>query len=458
VDSGTRLTEAVNTPLPHHWSLCLLFGYASGMLGITGYETSCNYIEEQADGVYPKTLRNMWWIVTISNPLITLMCLGVMRMKTINEHKDDLLNGMGSNSLGLLLFEATETMGFRSAMVGWVTIDAFIVLFGAVLTSFVGAAGLLRRLSLDGCMPEFFLQTNQCRGTPHWIPVCFGGTCISIFLAADGNVTQLSGMYTIAFMLVMTSMAGCHIMLKRRAPELKRGTSVGIWRSMTAAAVTLVALGTNIYLHIDSTYTFLIFFSACFLLSIASVWRIRILLLMSRMHIFPTWCINQARAIGARHRMVYFAAGYETEKKLRAIITCFDRNELSRHVTFVHFHSPEGDDSSEALIKAVESIRSDFPDFTVDVLTVLMPEQAECDEVDKDQADDAGVQKGTLMEMQTLKNTSFKPTKFANGLTPKGIKWVCEELKLRTNDLVMGAPGKNTLRMQALLGIRIMAV
>ena len=40
--------------------LSLLYGYASAMLGVTGFETSANFVEEQQDGVFVKTLRNMW--------------------------------------------------------------------------------------------------------------------------------------------------------------------------------------------------------------------------------------------------------------------------------------------------------------------------------------------------------------------------------------------------------------
>jgi len=29
------------------------------MLGVTGFETSANFVEEQKPGVYPRTLRNM---------------------------------------------------------------------------------------------------------------------------------------------------------------------------------------------------------------------------------------------------------------------------------------------------------------------------------------------------------------------------------------------------------------
>jgi len=35
----------------------LFFGTSTAMLGISGFETSSQFVEEQADGVFPKTLR-----------------------------------------------------------------------------------------------------------------------------------------------------------------------------------------------------------------------------------------------------------------------------------------------------------------------------------------------------------------------------------------------------------------
>ena len=43
----------------------IFFGWSVGMLGITGFETSSNYVEEQKPGVFPKTLRNVWAAATI---------------------------------------------------------------------------------------------------------------------------------------------------------------------------------------------------------------------------------------------------------------------------------------------------------------------------------------------------------------------------------------------------------
>ena len=42
------------------------------MLGISGFESSSNFVEEQKEGVFPKTLRNMWLAVSFFNPMMAL--------------------------------------------------------------------------------------------------------------------------------------------------------------------------------------------------------------------------------------------------------------------------------------------------------------------------------------------------------------------------------------------------
>ena len=46
----------------------LFFGFSAAMLGISGFESSANFVEEQSPGVFPKTLRNMWLVISIFSP------------------------------------------------------------------------------------------------------------------------------------------------------------------------------------------------------------------------------------------------------------------------------------------------------------------------------------------------------------------------------------------------------
>ena len=66
------------------------------MLGVSGFESSANYVEAQKPGVFRLTLRNMWLAVIIFNPLIALLALGLLPMPELVGAKDDLVSRMGS--------------------------------------------------------------------------------------------------------------------------------------------------------------------------------------------------------------------------------------------------------------------------------------------------------------------------------------------------------------------------
>jgi hypothetical protein len=45
----------------------LFLGFSAAMLGISGFESSANFVEEE-QGVFPKHFCNMWAIVSFSIP------------------------------------------------------------------------------------------------------------------------------------------------------------------------------------------------------------------------------------------------------------------------------------------------------------------------------------------------------------------------------------------------------
>ncbi|MEP6913965.1 MAG: APC family permease, partial [bacterium] len=139
---------------PGHFSLvpAVFFGFSAAMLGISGFESSANFIEEQADGVFPKTLRNMWIAVAVFNPLLSLLAMGLIPLDRMADHKEDLLAQMALLCAG---------SWFRVV----VSVDAVLVLSGAVLTAYVGVTGLVRRMTLDRCLPQVLLAENRSRKT-----------------------------------------------------------------------------------------------------------------------------------------------------------------------------------------------------------------------------------------------------------------------------------------------------
>ncbi|MCF8368301.1 MAG: APC family permease [Bacteroidales bacterium] len=205
----TTLYKNWDLPVEGSISNAIFLGFAASMLGISGFESSANYVEEQARGVFVKTLRNMWVIVSIINPLMAFLAISIIAIPEIQElHSDPLLSQMGKISGGNWL--------------SWIiSIDAVIVLSGAVLTSFVGVTGLLERMALDRILPPFFLKKNK-RNSSHRIIILFLLISISVLLITQGKVEVLAGVYTISFLAVMGLFAIGNILLKVKRSKLPR--------------------------------------------------------------------------------------------------------------------------------------------------------------------------------------------------------------------------------------------
>jgi amino acid transporter len=92
-------------------------------------------------GVFPKILRNMWVASAIFNPLLSLFSMGVLPLSIMIDEQEVVLANMALKVAGRWLQI-------------WVSIDAFMVLSGAVITAFVGVTGLITRLAGDRCLPQ----------------------------------------------------------------------------------------------------------------------------------------------------------------------------------------------------------------------------------------------------------------------------------------------------------------
>ncbi|MCA9285157.1 MAG: amino acid permease [Phycisphaerales bacterium] len=220
------LSANMATPSPGGFAAALFFGFSAAMLGISGFESSANFVEEQAEGVFPKTLRNMWIAVAVLNPTIALLALALIPIASVGEHEEALLAQLGTDSAGPWLATA-------------VSIDAALVLSGAVLTSFVGVNGLARRMTLDRCLPQFLLKTNR-RGTTHRIVVSFFVLTVSILLITAGELKALAGVYTISFLAVMALFGLGNILLKVSRAGLPRPVRAS-WPSVLLGIAAVVA-------------------------------------------------------------------------------------------------------------------------------------------------------------------------------------------------------------------------
>jgi len=228
--SGTEtLSLNLAAPVPGSLSQALFFGFAAAMLGISGFESSANFVEEQAEGVFPKTLRNMWLAVGFFNPAMALMALALVPIADVPQHQEALLSHMGRIAGGEWL----------SVLI---SVDAALVLSGAVLTSFVGVTGLVRRMTLDRCLPQFLLKTTR-RGTSHRIVAGFFLLSVSVLLMTQGELGALAGVYTLSFLSVMALFGIGNILLKvrrSRLPRPERATWPAVLVGITAVLVALL--------------------------------------------------------------------------------------------------------------------------------------------------------------------------------------------------------------------------
>jgi len=230
----SQFFENWNLPMQGSIGMAIFFGFAASMLGVSGFESSANFVEEQKKGVFPKTLRNMWIVVSIINPLMAFFALSLFSMGTLQSETFQ----------NTLLIEMGEHVG-GNWMGTLIAVDAVLVLSGAVLTSYVGVSGLLERMTLDRILPQYFLKKNS-NGSSYRIILMFFFLSVSVLLFTKGNVKLLAGVYTISFLSVMALFGIGNVLLKVKRARLPRPERATWLTVLIAIAAVLTALTGNI--------------------------------------------------------------------------------------------------------------------------------------------------------------------------------------------------------------------
>ena len=372
----STLYENWHLPVEGSIGTAIFLGFSASMLGISGFESSANYVEEQADGVFVKTLKNMWVIVSVINPLMAFLAISIIAIPEIKElHSDVLLSQMGKIAGGYWL--------------GWIiSVDAVIVLSGAVLTSFIGVTGLLERMTLDRIMPPFFLKKNK-RNSSYRIIILFLLISISVLLITEGRVEVLAGVYTISFLSVMSLFAIGNILLKVKRAKLPRKYKA-TWISVIVALLgTLIALVGNIYIEpsepgMHSNFRiFLEYFIPGILFIIIMLNRIVLLrFLLSllrnifepireaflRMHVSINRTIERINA----QEFVFFTRG-DNISNLNKVILYILKNENTMKLKLVSVVDKDDKNASqviESLKKDIEFLDKEYPDITIEFVKI----------------------------------------------------------------------------------------
>jgi hypothetical protein len=161
-------------------------------------------------------------------------------------------------------------------LAGLISIDAVLVLSGAVLTSYVGMNGLVRRMTLDRCLPQFLLKTNP-RGTTHRIFILFFLLCVSVLLITHGDLRALAGVYTISFLSVMALFGIGNILLKTKRSRLPRPARAKWITVVTGIVAVLTGLCGNAIMNPPYVRVFLKYFIPAVIIVMVMLERIEIL-------------------------------------------------------------------------------------------------------------------------------------------------------------------------------------
>jgi len=344
-----------------HLSIALFLGVSAALLGVSGFESSANFVEEQEPGVFRKTLRNMWVAVFIFNPLISFLSLNFISVGEITQNRDYLLAHMGSILAG-------DSLQFL------IVLDAFLVLSGAVLTSYVGITGLVRRMSIDQVLPSFFLKRNKVRGTYHRITIGFFLLCTSILLLTRGNLLALAGVYTISFLGVMSLFALGNILLKINRKELKRTFRAGWITVLIGLCATMTGIVGNIIIDYKNLLYFLTYFIPTVLVVSIIYARIKLLKLivhlenklMDRIFIWRSAMIDKIMDISTQEVLVFTRGG--NLPKLRRAFDYIVKNEDSQKVYVVYLQSQKNDEVIENLKADLEVLNRTYPEIDIEFI------------------------------------------------------------------------------------------
>lgn len=342
----------------------LFLGFSAAMLGISGFESSANFVEEQEQGVFPKTLRNMWAIVSFFNPVIAILLISVIPLTEVGENKESLLAHLG------------ETTG--GSWLAWlISIDAVLVLCGAVLTSFVGVSGLLNRMTLDRILPNFFLKQNK-RGSHYRIVISFLVLCISVLFATSGHLESLAGVYTFSFLAVMALFGIGNLLLKfkrRKLPRPERARGIAV---VIAVSFIIAAFIGNMKLNITAFYTFLQYMIPSLIFIAIMLNRVMLIKLLiealeyfyqplRRMVVVSNRYLQKMSIEINSQEFVFFTKGDDIAI-LNKVLQYVENNETTKKLKIVHIKSDGA--NNEALKKDLEVLDRAYDDIDIEFLEI----------------------------------------------------------------------------------------
>lgn len=198
----------------------ILHGFAAAFLGITGFESAAQIVEELEEPMNDtvrKLYRCVVILVTLTAPVISFMCLAVLSHQEVLDNKHFLLSGLAHKLGG---------QGLLYVLV----INAMFTLFAATNTAYVGFIGLATTMAKQGNLPPVLLtrlahKFPSIQGYPFIaLPFMFIAMFMTTF--AHGKDAVMEEVYGMSFLGVMVSFCLGVILMRNR--ELRKDTEKSI--------------------------------------------------------------------------------------------------------------------------------------------------------------------------------------------------------------------------------------
>ena len=188
----------------------LMYGFAAGFLGITGFESAAQIVEELEAPVLDtvrKLYKTVVVLVSLTAPAISFLCLALLTQGEVEGKLDYLLSGLAEKLGGRFLLTV-------------IVIDATLTLFAATNTAFVGFIGLATTMAKQGNLPRLALyrishKFPKLQGYP-MIALPFMFVAMSMCALVAGETEILAKVYEIAFLGVMVSFCIGVVLLRNR--------------------------------------------------------------------------------------------------------------------------------------------------------------------------------------------------------------------------------------------------
>ncbi|KAG1470181.1 hypothetical protein G6F56_002830 [Rhizopus delemar] len=321
-------------------ALLIAKGVCIGLLGVTGFESAENYIEDLKPNTFPKVMNNMFGFLFVINAPLTLLATVLVPVPILQANEANAVSILGEYAAG----------GSRWLRM-WIMVDAVIVLCAGVLTGLIGAIGLVQRMSNDGILPKFFLKRNPITGSYQYIVLVFLILSITLYAIVGGDTSSLSGVFAVAFLGSMSTFGFANILIKYKRGRLPRPVKVSLVTSLFVFLILVASLIGNIVIDPHIAEYFVIYFVVVLvvifiMLKRCWLWKLSYWLFdqMDFMHRFPKTAEKiekfiQRQIKEIRKNPVVFFLNTDEPHIMNKAIQYVKKNEDTCHMKFVFLYN-----------------------------------------------------------------------------------------------------------------------